>query len=533
MKKVYFIFVSIILFIPIIYGKNDFKIDTSKIEINAKGNNLIKDLDKSYKITTDGFVNTELVNKEAKNYTKKIINIIYNSPNKELRASALHNEQLISSTNGFDTLSSLTFINMFIQSINEMEMQYDYVKLIRTIEFSEGVITLSYFPKATINNTKEDFILVLYLKKDVNGYKLFMPWFTKGEDLEEYFNNLGKKEDSGEQVGGTYKSLSLDSNSDSKSIGTDLLNKIYKTNKDKNVSISALVDGSTNVYGSGFFINKGLVVTSWSLLLEMLNNSEFLYINDSNQNSYNIEGIVAADTDYDVVVLKLTDEVGEPVIFAGKELETNENVFIIDSKNNNGFMINYGKNVTKYNGKYKNLLAINESDVGSALYNKDGKVVGFNTNNSLNSDVSIANSTTYIIKLQEILEEREFANIKSVSFSDFKDRYYHKYIDEEVVNDIPKNIWNKYKKIGKIESTIDLDLLKACYVNNMISLRYKNKANKSINTFYLSTNYENELIKEGYKLTYSNDLKRVYTKNKSNIIIKQYLDYLIVLMMEN
>ena len=311
---------SLFLFIPVILGKNDFIIDTSKLEINAKGNSLINGLDKTYKIETEGFVNTEVVNEEVKDYTKKIIKILYNTDKKD-RATALHKEQFISSTNGFDTLSSLAFINMFVNEINEMDMKYDYVKLIRTIEFSEGVISLSYFPNVTINDNQEDFILILFLKKGNNGYKLFFPWYTKGEDLEEYFNNLGNKEEKGEKIGGTYKSVSLGKESGNE-INTDLLTKLYNANKRKNVSISALEDANINVYGSGFYLGKGLVVTSWSLLLEMLNNSEFLYVNDGDKNSYNIEGIVTADTDYDVVVLKLNKEAGEPVKFSSKKLET-------------------------------------------------------------------------------------------------------------------------------------------------------------------------------------------------------------------
>ena len=164
MKKVIFFNILLLLFIPIILGENSFNIDTSKLEINSKGNSLIEELDSKYKIKTDGFVSTETVNLEAKDYTKKIIKILFNS-NIEDRSNDLHKEQYISSDNGFDTLSSLAFINMFVKEINDLNMKYDYIKLIRTVEFSEGVITLTYFPNVTINDEKEDFVLALYLKK--------------------------------------------------------------------------------------------------------------------------------------------------------------------------------------------------------------------------------------------------------------------------------------------------------------------------------------------------------------------------------
>jgi hypothetical protein len=316
-------------------------------------------------------------------------------------------------------------------------------------------------------------------------------------------------------------------------VSNDLLTSIYKNNKEENVSISALYDANINTYGSGFFLDKGLVVTSWSLLMDTLNNSNYIYVNDGSKNTYNIEGIVAADTEYDVVVLKLDKEVGSPVSFSSTKLSTGDPVFVIDSKNNEGLMIRNGENITDYNGKYKNLLAINSSDVGSALYNSSGEVVGFNTNNSINADVSIANSTEFLIKLQNTLKQEEFKKIKSISFTDFKDRYYYKYKEERRINDIPKKIWDKWKKIGNLEKNISLELLKANYVDGIVSLRYKNEASKSLDAFYFTANYENQLIEQGYKRTYENEVKRVYTKNSSNIIVKEYLDYLTIIMMEN
>ncbi len=62
MKKVIFFNILLLLFIPIILGENSFNIDTSKLEINSKGNSLIEELDSKYKIKTDGFVSTETVN---------------------------------------------------------------------------------------------------------------------------------------------------------------------------------------------------------------------------------------------------------------------------------------------------------------------------------------------------------------------------------------------------------------------------------------------------------------------------------------
>ena len=127
----------------------------------------------------------------------------------------------------------------------------------------------------------------------------------------------------------------------------------------------------------------------------------------------------------------------------------------------------------------------------------------------------------------------KFIIVKDSCSKSSNKKYYHRFDSEEVLNDIPKKVWNKYKDIGNIEKSINLDLIKASYVDNIVSLRYKNKAYKSINSFYLSADFEKELVNDNYELIYNDDLKKIYSKNNINVIIKQYLDYLVVLIMEN
>ncbi len=520
--------IILILFTPVVRALNDFEIDPNKINITDKGNYLVSGLSKEYDIDITGYTSTERVDEEAKEYTKKIINILFSNEDRDTRRSLMLDEQLISSSNGFDTLTSLAMIDLFLSEIDSLNINFEYVKLIRTIENKEGTITVSYFPNAVVDDQEQDFVLMLFLKKEQGQYKVFMPWYSKGESLEEYFNNLGKAEDNDEELGGTYRSLSLGDNT----IDEESLKSLYDSRLGSNVTISALSDGGTNKYGNGFYLRKGLIVTTWSLFLEILNNSDFIYVTDSEKNSYNIEGIVTANVEYDVVVLKINEEVGNPVVLTNDIVNTDDLVFSIVSQNNNNFIIKYGKNITNYNGKYKNLFPIKETDVGSALYNKDGNVIGFNTNNSLNNDVSIANSTSYLISLQSMFFDKSFQDIKATSFEDFKNRYYNKLNEERIINNIEKKVWKKYKNIGNIEGNLNLKLLKAYYTDNIISLRYKNEIAKSIDSMLLLSSYEEELVREGYIITCNKDTKKVYEKDNSIVVIKENLDYIIIVMME-
>ena len=44
--------------------------------------------------------------------------------------------------------------------------------------------------------------------------------------------------------------------------------------------------------------------------------------------------------------------------------------------------------------------------------------------------------------------------------------------------------------------------------------------------------FEEKLVSDGYNLTYNNSAKRIYENDKYRVIIKEDLDYLIVLIME-
>ena len=137
-----------------------------------------------------------------------------------------------------------------------------------------------------------------------------------------------------------------------------------------------------------------------------------IYINDSNGNTYEVDGIVSADTKYDVVLLKLNREVGKKVTLGnGNEVYSSNKLFTISSKYNNGFSINYGTNISYDDGKMKNMFVLGSSDVGSALFNEYNEVVGFNIGDKLYSELSYANSTDYLKKIQTKLVNTKFDKI--------------------------------------------------------------------------------------------------------------------------
>ena len=53
-----------------------------------------------------------------------------------------------------------------------------------------------------------------------------------------------------------------------------------------------------------------------------------------------------------------------------------------------------------------------------------------------------------------------------------------------------------------------------------------------LDSMYLVSNYTNELEKDGYEKTYDKNNKQIYVGKKYQVVIKNNLDYLIILIME-
>ena len=183
-------------------------------------------------------------------------------------------------------------------------------------------------------------------------------------------------------------------------------------------------------------------------------------------------------------------------------------------------------------GKLNNLFPVSESDVGSALYDINGNVVGFNTADVINSDLSYANSTNYLKELQNILLNTSFENIKVKSLDSFKETYYEPLKDEKTYSNLKEDVLDQMLKHFNLKDTINLPLVKSSYKEGILSLRYKNSAADSLGTVYVINDYVEFLKENGYKKTYDELDKKIYKGQNYQIIIKESMTYLIILIVE-
>ena len=63
-------------------------------------------------------------------------------------------------------------------------------------------------------------------------------------------------------------------------INDELLTKLYNDNIASSLQITGMNLGGDSVYGSAFVLRSGVVVTTWSLFIQFLSSSDFLYVND-------------------------------------------------------------------------------------------------------------------------------------------------------------------------------------------------------------------------------------------------------------
>ena len=105
-------------------------------------------------------------------------------------------------------------------------------------------------------------------------------------------------------------------------------------------------------------------------------------------------------------------------------------------------------------------------------------------------------------------------------------------IKEEIKKLVDTKIWNKYKSIGNIENTIALNLVKASYYNDTLSLRYENNTSKYIDTLSYVEDFTTTLTNQGYTLKYKSgeNTRLMYAKGRDKVVITEEFDYLIILL---
>ena len=551
---------------------NKFTIDSSKFSFskNYKQNAVTNEFNKDYALTYNISSNNEELKEEITALSKKVTYLLlgqgdmtnessleyYERRNKYLELKyAPEIPKDPNSYSGYDETSQeykdsilpdFAIPQMFSQ-LDELNITYNSIGAIRVGVVDDYVISMVSLPDATLkqenseepmkyDTVKTNLIMYYYFKKLNDEYKLYYLFGEGTDDLSQYFGSIEDNENT--------KNLVIAQNNDTKlreiydfskadSLDENKLNQIYNSNSKNILILSAYYNTSLVASANGVLISDGLVVTTWNFLEKALINSQFFAIKDNEGNSYQIDGIVTANPETDLVVIKLKDKVTATTTLGNiNNVNINDAVMTISSKSGVGLSLQTGI-VTSKDGYIQSAIPLTETDEGSPLYNDAGQLIGINTAKAVNTSVSLAIDVNALEEIKNKIGSKEFDSIKAVSFNELKEKYYYtNYNEEKIVNSISDTKWQTFKKIGDIENNIKLELVKASYDNNVVSLRYKNGISKYINSMQLASSFKEELINSGYRETLNSSTKCIYISNDYKVMIMDEFDYLIIVMVK-
>ena len=438
-----------------------------------------------------------------------------------------------------DLISNFALSTVFTK-INDLGINYSTFGDITVSKSNDLILSTVILPSITmkkenaIDRTKYDVVhtnlVIYYFFKEYKGdYKLYYLVAESKDDIDDYLNNINENsrnntinivKDYDSTLNNIYNITNL------KKINNNVINNIYLNNKEKIVKLVSFYKDGSSFIGNGFFISKGLVVTTFDYLKRTLLNGEYINVINNNK-SYNVVGIVAINKDSNIAVLKLVNEVSNGITIANN-VNIGDPIISISSQVI-GYKANKGLVVTD-NGYLQSTIPVLQSDEGSLLFNSKGEVIGMSTGILVNSPSSFSVPYKALIEIKDKFSKMSFKDIKVVSFSELKKEYYVDYGIEEKTNDISDSTWKRINEITNISNNIHMQIVKANYSNGIVSIRYKNNLVDSVNPMKMGESFRNSLLNDNWKELLFSDKKCIYEKDDYQVMMIEEFNYLIVIM---
>lgn len=573
MKKFLFVIITVLFCTVSVYAlTNSFSINSSKLSTLASGKKelVLNNFKEDYTLTHSISVGDAELEKEMVELTKKTTYLLLGNFNNESESSEeyykRHKEYLElgaynsfprdeSTSSGYDEtvdnysyalISEFAIPSMFLK-FNELNILYNSYGDIRITVSNNLIISTMSLSKVKMkeeNSTnpmkydivETNLVISYYFIKIGDEYKLAYLYGETGEELESYFTELENTEvKTSMQVAPSYDSNLRELYDYSKldALTENDIANVYNMNQNNIVILSSYYNNYTIASANGFFINPGLIVTTWDFIEKSLIEAQYVTIKDNSGNSYEMDGIVTANPETDIVVIKSKNKVNKMVSLGDyKTLNIEDPVITISSKTGVGFTTQKGILLSN-DGYLQSAIPLTTTDEGSPLLDKNGNVIGINTSKQINTSMSLAINSDVLKEVQDKFILVNFDSIEVISFEKMKEQFYYlKYNDELITNSISSSKWKEYSKIGNIEKTINLQLLKANYESGAISLRYKNGISDYISSMQLAGTFKDELVKQGYEKVVSGTKKCIYENGKYQIVIMDEFNYLIVVMVK-
>ena len=547
---------------------NRLSINEETFILNHKNNNILANLNDEYSVSNDKKDENSELKQKITELTKKTTYLLLGEANNVKESSEnyykRHQDYLKlrynpevpkddSTITGLDVnseeykddiLSGMSVPGMFLK-LNELEVKYKtYGQNIVSVVNNETVISTITLPDVKMkeqdnknpmkyNSIQTDLTMHYYFKKLNDEYKLLYLYGETNNDIEEFVEKIDEEE------GALSKNTEYNSQleniydfSKAKSISDNTLNNIYNENKNKIVYLNAIYNTGIITSANGFFISEGIITTTYNFVEESLIKAQDIAISDSLGNVYELDGIVTVNEEDDVAILKIKEKNSNYIkINEDKKLEKEDAVITLNSRKGIGLTA-YKGIITAIDNNIQTSLIATEEIQGSPIFDTEGNLIGMINSKTINTSISFATKTENLKEYYFKLSNKEFNDIKCISFKKLKENYYTRYNEEKIFNNIPENKWNEYSRVEDIDDNIQMTLVKASYTNGIISVRYKNDISNYIDTMQMTNEYRENLRNRGYEEKSISNSKIIYQKGKYQIIIMTEFDYLIVVMVK-
>lgn len=422
--------------------------------------------------------------------------------------------------NKFKTFQNLGHENSSIKSLQEkykkleeLNIKYNYIDNVQILKKDDDYISMVNLKNITSNDTTTDLFIYYHFKKQDNKYKLYNLTYEFSLDIINFYN---------EKTNNIYNSSLKELTNKITYIDNAKAKNIALNNSKNIVTISSYNNGALIDYTNGFFIKSNIIITSLSHIEKSLREGQNLLITNSGKNiDFEILEIIP---EKNIALIKTTTE--NTFVTIDENYKIDDSVLLVGKLNET--TINTLGQIISIDNKINLVLPAITNIEGSPIFNEEGKVIGM-INNTENSSLS---SSLLAEDLKEI-EQKITSNLNTLSFNELKNKYYYIKTNEEKVElNINSKKWEQIKKIGDIENTIKLKLIRTSSKDEINIIKYYNESYKYINSIKYAEDFINNLKNSGYIEVLKTTNKYIYENINNKIIIFGDYDYLIIVLVK-
>ena len=238
---------------------------------------------------------------------------------------------------------------------------------------------------------KENFIIHYFFKKYKGEYKI-QYLYGETEDLyNEYYNIIDNLDTTDSLAIAPINNDNLKSVYDFSKLekfDDNILNTIFDKNKENIFFLNSYYENTIVSSATGFLINDGILLTTWDFLEKALVNGQFIAIQDNFGKDYEAEGIITANPNNNLVLIKLKDKIVSNITIGNtSELKQTDVVSTISNPTGTGAIAQKGI-ITNIGNYIATTIPISYSDTGAPLFDTNGNIVGIATSKTVNSSIS-------------------------------------------------------------------------------------------------------------------------------------------------